>query len=662
MKYGAHTKLVSHGAGRSAGFSSAIWPLVVFAVLVVVSLVLVNAEWGFYHGLLLAVAGLVMFCFPLKRGFPKGWWVLFGGYFVLSLAQFLPVAWFSSPDWRQQLEQFGVNTGNLVVVQTRQAAEYVAVFSGCLWVCLWAVSQRAGKEGVRRLVLACVGAIACYALWAKSHQAAMNAATGHVDELYGLFPNRNHTASLLAMGAVAGCGCVFQGLRDRRFVSMFIALAASVVILLGLANWSVSRAGVVLFVVGAGLWVPLVGLNYLGRHGRKALALLLVTAVGAFFLMDSRVKERISETVKVVEAEKNDALLEDGEILPPRAMSHGTLQKEFRLVVAGDVMKMVADFPVTGVGSGQFRHVFPMYRDGTAKVNDQYLHHPESDWLWLLAEQGVPAGLCLLVLVVWIFASFGVDLRKGDAWALRAACFVAAAIVPLHGVFDVPGHRVTLMWFSALLLACSATPRESRDELRGNALMLRVGAGFVLLVGIGLLWLTCCSDGGAATTLSERVLRDSEWETNALREEIAASRQAGREVTTENISQWLARGSNRLDAAVQALPLDRGLREKRGIFTIYRRQDLAAAERDFHVVELLDPTTVSVAVRHGFYFANVDPFLTGQHWREALRRARWLDERDPGTIFGQRRVLGEIQYFTKKKPNLQALRQQFGLE
>jgi O-antigen ligase len=75
---------------------------------------------------------------------------------------------------------------------------------------------------------------------------------------------------------------------------------------------------------------------------------------------------------------------------------------DFRMSVFGDAVKLIRDFPVTGVGLGSFAGAFSQYRDRSA--TEAVALHPESDWLMFAAEAGLPALFCaagLILLVFW---------------------------------------------------------------------------------------------------------------------------------------------------------------------------------------------------------------------------------------------------------------------
>ena len=417
---------------------------------------LVAGPWAGFHGILLGCVGLLMLLFPPVVTLPRLWWGLAAGFVVLGAAPFLPCGWFAQPEWRRQLEALGLQTGPLVAIQARQAAEMLSLFAIMLFAGLWLAGHRPVSSQLRLWALAFTLGVACYAVLSKITQHSLLGLQAGGGSHFGFFPNRNHTATYLAMGAICGLGNVLQALRDKRFLSMSVALAATSVCLWAVAGWSVSRGGVILVAAGCLIWLPMIGWHYLGKNGLRALALLALAVTGLFFIADSGVKERITKTVEKagsVIGSEDQATSEAG-----KPVVESSLDFDFRIPTALDTLGLIRDFKWTGIGAGQFYYVFPQYKNHTAGANDSDSYHPESDWLWMASEAGIPATLALVALLILAFRKSLVAILAGRDRALRSACLVAAMLVPIHGLFDVPGHRITLAWSAAFLFSLSLRP------------------------------------------------------------------------------------------------------------------------------------------------------------------------------------------------------------
>ena len=149
------------------------------------------------------------------------------------------------------------------------------------------------------------------------------------------------------------------------------------------------------------------------------------------------------------------------------------------------------------MGSSQFRWIFPQNRDLTITAHRSVAAHPESSWYWLAAEWGLPAALCLLVLVILIYLAGyrNIHKRGNRERALRFGCLVASAMVPLHSLFDVPAHRPSLLLASLVLFVISQN-HQAAPELApkkwSRALGVVVG---LCLMTTGVLFLGASSFG-----------------------------------------------------------------------------------------------------------------------------------------------------------------------
>jgi hypothetical protein len=139
---------------------------------------------------------------------------------------------------------------------------------------------------------------------------------------------------------------------------------------------------------------------------------------------------------------------------------------------------MIGDAPLTGQGLGHFEFVFPHYRE--ASLTSSRVLHPESDWLMVAAESGVPAVLALWGLVAWFFVRCWRGRHEsGGLLRWTAASAIGAALA--HGMIDVPWHRPALGWF--LLVVALVSVPSAGVSLRQPF----VWRGVQVLLGLGLL-------------------------------------------------------------------------------------------------------------------------------------------------------------------------------
>ena len=641
----------NNGSGGVGGRASAVvfgamWALLFFGTF------LVAGPWAGFHGVLLGMVGLLMLLCPPVVRLPRAWWILAGVFVVAGSSAFLPAGWFAMPEWRGKLQGLGVDTGTLVAIQAQQAAEALTMFGIILFTGLWLAGHRPTQSQLRLWAMAFTLGVAAYAILSKVMQNSLPALGG--EHRYGFFPNRNHTATYLAMGTLCGLGNVLQALRDRRFAAMVVAIIATAVCMWAVAGWSVSRGGVVLVAIGCLIWLPMLGRGYLGKNGLRALCLIGLAGAGLFFIADTGVKERFSKSVEKA-----------GNVLSPIANStpaggkpelETTRDLDFRIPTALDTLGMIRDYKWTGIGAGQFYYIFPQYRNLTAAVNDADNSHPESDWLWLAAETGLPATLGLVALVILAAWKSLRSILGGRDRALRGACLVAALLVPIHGMFDVPGHRITLALSAAFLFVISLSAPSSDTApksppawpFRLAAVALLVIAGFL----IRAQWL-----GGpqpaltvASTTLAEaqRLYQEDQATTKAAKADDLAIQ------PSDDAPDPLEKALNLLEQARKTVPLDRGLLRYQGFLGLHFVDKGEEIRKSFQIERELDPTWVEAPLQQALAWSNADPEESAQLWREALRRARWLDQQHAGSQWSEARTRARILEQVRGKPLLES--------
>lgn len=622
-------------------------------VLLVAAIFLVNAPWAGYHGIFLLGMGLLMAIFPPPAALPRIWWILAALGCLAGLAPYLPAAWFPQPAWRAGFESLGIPTGELMTIQWRQAMETHAILLMIPLGALWLAGHRVQGGSVRHLALAFVCAIAVYAIVSRFIQAEPVHHSGSGAERFGILPNRNHSAFLLSMGVVAGLGCIVQAMREHRWLSLAVALVATLICAWAAAVWSISRAGILLAAIGAALWLPLMGWTYLGRNGRWAVLLLVLAFAGAFALTETAVKDRIAKTITtplVVE--------EDGDGRQEKALKEVLLEKDFRVPTALDTLDMIRDHPWTGVGAGQFRYIFPQYRVRSAVHNDSQHFHPESDWLWLAAEFGIVPSVLLLLAVALAFFFAARGVMKGRDRALRAACLAAAALLPVHAWIDVPGHRIALALAAAWLFALALHPARSEDgehsfDSPGRGLAWRrLWALPVLFIAGWMIWLQGGGNGGARTTAAEQAEKEVAKWMEIDKEARAKASEEGKFFDPPEEEDPLVKALVVLERAISTVPLDRSLRRQQGIIALYfdNRYDLVRSA--FATERGLDPSWVGCAVEQSQIWACALPEESEILWNLAMERARKIESLSTGTRWGPPQTWERLRQLVIREPAL----------
>jgi hypothetical protein len=296
-------------------------------------------------------------------------------------------------------------------------------------------------------------------------------------------------------------------------------------------------------------------------------------------------------------------------------------------------VRMICDAPWTGSGIGQFRYVFAQYRKDSARAAN--VLHPESDWLMVAAESGVPSALVLAALAAWFVA---VCWKSRDAsggmlrWTAASAVFAAV----LHGIIDVPWHRVSLGWF-LLTVAAVSVPASGR-ALR----MPGLSRFLIVLCGLGFL-------GAAGWLGSEK--REGRSPLPYRWPEISKQLQAlGDERRYEEAEAAAA-------AAVRQFPL---LYESHYWLAGHLRPfaetkpEIDAAVTAAFAVE---PVLAKVPAEHAAILLPVDPDGAMQAWTEAIQRAAEIDAKEGRPDLGSSGsyVVQAVNAFKDDKPRQLAL-------
>ena len=584
------------------------------------------------QGLLWTGAGLLMVLYPPVVSVPRLWTLLAVGFVGFSLIGFLPREWFSATSWRGDLERLGLDTGPHAFVQARLAAEVMVGFTVTALFVLFLLGHRVDSGRHQRVAL---GFAIGVGVWAAAALVAHEPGS-----VFGFFPNRNHTATLLVMGIFTGLGCLAHAIRRKDVWKMLLSTIPVGVCLYAIHAVSESRAGVVLVFVGFVLWIALTGVRHLHGNVGKALILILIAASGTFIIVDSTAKKRLTATV----GQMTSAGPISGDI-PENPFIAASIARpdpptDGRIAIFKDTLQMVRQEPWTGVGPGQFAQVFPQYRQETNASNDARCLHPESDWLMMLAELGWPSVVCLVAGVGAVFVTATRQARRGRARFLRTGSIVAALLLCVHGIFDVPGHRVGLAWGAALLLATSLRPEAEK----GGGIVLqpsRFAANSWRILGL------CIALAGGSLTYAQWIQR-SVLPSEKVRRYLVEARRLydqdqaaydrataqGLEYDPAALVDPLEIAQLKLQQAIGITPLDPYLHYLHGSLALHYDDKHAVAGRAFAIQRRLDPIRVNVPMDQARAWHIQDPDQVKTLWKESLRRASQEEIRIPGSTSG----------------------------
>jgi O-antigen ligase len=551
----------------------------VFAVLVLAAALLFGAvdrsvQLGLVFGL-----GLGFLIYPPEvPEMPGRGWAVAGlaGFVVLS--QFLPSSWFGHTQWHEVLQRdydvafpFTRNPEpgraldcvlmGVIAVGWFFWVQTLACDSGVRIFLIWALFTTAATVAVVSLAL---GTRTDFLIYGVRYSPGW---TG-----FGPFPNRNHTAALLAMGALSGAGCLVRGARRKYWVQLAAAVAFEIAIIMALLE-SKSRGG--LLGLGCGLALfALLAVSKLRSRGAVAgvLAggLLCATLVLSF---GSKVLARF------------------------QGPGDGNIPNNLRWEIWQDAIKVWHDAPLWGHGLGTFAQIFPLYQ--TVEAHEQIILHPESSWLQWLDELGaIPVGIGAILLIYFIVRNAIGAVRVGDRGLfLRAGAFAGVTALLCHGIWDVPVHRWGTAAFGIALLAIACPPLHRRRQLRLD----RLWAGAPL--AIGLFWLL-----------------------PFIGYPLKSSPEATRQLLAKLTYSPTAASLDDLKQVEAEFPLNPQLHEQVGLRELFAAWRQEQAWREFRVADRLVPGSWAMPALQGWLSREVSAGVSFHFWSLAIERA---DRREP---------------------------------
>ena len=260
---------------------------------------------------------------------------------------------------------------------------------------------------------------------------------------HGTYGNRDHFAGLLEMVLP---GAVALGLAISGVVGISV-LCVAVLMFLGIL-YSLSKSGLVaalggLFVMGAlGL-----GIRMRPRYRWLAIAgLAAMVLLALVFLSPGQVINGIGSGVFADDA-----------------------TGEGRFPIWADTLRMIADYPIFGVGLGGYQDAFFKYQTAIVDRVSAYAHN---DYLELLAELGIFGFLLLAAFILLIFRKVvGAATRGPDANIryLALGCVGGMAAIGLHSLTDfnmyIPANAFVFAWIAGIAAGLpSASGRAVQTE------------------------------------------------------------------------------------------------------------------------------------------------------------------------------------------------------
>lgn len=194
----------------------------------------------------------------------------------------------------------------------------------------------------------------------------------------------------------------------------------------------------------------------------------------------------------------------------------GDLGVDFRLALYRDTLDMIRERPLTGIGLGNFRIIYPKFAKAFgarfAEIDNEVVPvgHVHNDLLELAAELGIPGAMAFLWMLLWfIRSSLAATGGRGldEAWA-RLAAGAGLVALAINGMFAFgfydPATSLELWVFAGVASVpafqdgVAAFPGDQRRIQEGR--WRYPGAAALACLGTGLVCL------GASSALADTFL------------------------------------------------------------------------------------------------------------------------------------------------------------
>ncbi len=496
--------------------------------------------------------------------------IAFLGVFLFK--EFAPAAWFGEARWRTVL----VDGFNLELPWThhpepaRALDGLLALIGAALWF-VWVRTLASDRDCRPILAWALVASAAVVT--------AVSFSTRGLDPkaIYGLrftpgwtgfgpFPNRNHTADLLAMGFVLACGCTAWETSRKHWIGVGGGIVMAGIIFAGLLA-SQSRGGLVAGAFGVACLVVLI---FLKLRNRRVVAVTIAAALGAGAL----------------------AMLFGAEVFG-RFTGHetGSVSNLMRIHIWRDTLQMWHDAPLFGHGLKTFPQLIGIYQ--TLRLEDQVISHPESSWLLWLTELGLIAVLIGTVgLAIFLWQHLRTAFTRDRGFFLRVGALAAFAVLIVHCFIDIPAHRWGTLGFALAALAIGSPLRVPGHLPTGSRRTALVPLAVAIFWSFPFLFDWPAWSPLTATRLIER----------------------------DNLTGKVPLAE--LQEAVHHFPLDAQLHQCLGMrqVRILGRSLPTTWQRHFGIAAALIPGSWQLAAAQARSVAHVAPGLAIGYWQRALER------------------------------------------
>jgi hypothetical protein len=578
---------------------------IILGALVAVFMAGDGAAWS--YGAFLLISGVTLIGFRSRVQISWRYFILSALILLSAGLSLLPLRGPLLP-WRAALlELQGLHLPNAVSLDPSSTVFWLVILGATIFVGLFLLatpmdSKNMGRIGFLALIGCTVYALLAWISLRTGWHYPFFHPTDGPPEIFGFFPNRNHTAGFLVTGAVLSLGLIQSGLRRGKIIGSLIAFLCFSTLVASLLVFSRSRAGLLFLLLGGLIWI--LGL---GRH-RSRLLVLGSLGIALFVLTLFLASE--SDLLERLKGESRTSYTTHGLSVSRVGDYKIKLFDDERVPIALDTISIVGAQPMTGVGLGTYAIVYPYYADRSI-VGKTTALHPENDWLMMAAEGGVPFLLLVLIGLGVLFSKIPILHRSDpDGWPVRWAFIAAFLAELLHGLVDVPVHKVELGWWILVLGGVGFAGAGVQVQRGLGILIQRVLLGsaglFILIAGIVVI----LGQVDKVRAIPPMESRDARMK---LLNRYAYAKPEERGPLFKECERLLA-----------LYPMNGSLHYQYGIFLLQEHRT-ADAVAQFRVARSLSPWNADLAFEQGGVLAGSDPQESARIWKGALMTRLKID-------------------------------------
>ena len=543
----------------------------------------------FAKGIAASSIGLLILVAPPSYRLPKILMAVLAALLAAPLVSFLPMQWLGPiPEWRTILvENWGIVLPGSGTTQPWASFEAWLLFAcGVAWLA-WCTARGTTLDDRRLVVRLLVTGLFVIAILTLLNDAGMINILwwkfpSYLGETFGPFANRNHTSSIMALASVL-CAAVaydYHRNKQRQWMLFLPMLAAFFAVIMT----NTSRAGVLLFFLGTAIWGFTAAVRSASVKKMVLVGALMLAGVSIMLVLRGSVIDRLAAALN-------------------RESFASTMG--IRATLYSDVIKMTSASPWAGIGLGCFSEVYPQI--GSFNDPRMVFLHPESDWLWMMAEGGMLSVIACAAALVLVGSMTGPwsSARNNDSssrqdWRIRHAAGIAAFMAAIHGIVDVPNHGMGYGLTSCLLLALAVRPSRVQLAATGvDRIAFRILG--LLVLGAGLTWLVISMGTPALPGKSSAKLLASQ----------------ARKLSFENRD---GEALKLVDRAIEMNPLNWTHYFLRARLHLRLKHTDQAALLDFGRARAIEPHYAYLCLEEGDEWLFYDSPFAIQAWREFLRR------------------------------------------